>query len=504
MTDVFRLIELARKKITVIDLLISAFLLFFYGLTRLINLDQFPIFSDEGIYIHWAKIAWHDATWRFISLTDGKQPLQTWGTIPFLKLFSNNLLLGGRLFAVSTGLVALIGVFFLLNYLFDKKTAFVGAFLYIFTPYFLFYDRMALVDSGVNASVIWILFFSILLARSRILDVALLFGIISGIGLLAKSSVKIFVGLAVFAPVLFLEKNAKKFIRNTVNYLVLYGIGGLIAIVIYNVQRLSPFLHYVDEKNNTFVKSFAEFKAAPFDIVGRNLMLVPQYVLNESGYVLALLGLVGLFLMYKKHKTLTLYLLCFIICPFIIVVFLSKVLFPRYIIFFATLLLIPAAYLIKNLKNKLILGVVIVAYIISVGYYDYTIIADYAHIPFPPVDRGQYLEGWPAGWGMKDIISIAREESKHKPVLIIAEGNFGLAGDVLDVLLRKDDTISIKGYWPLDKPQLIENQPELDTKTVYIVLAHKFDYPSDWPMKLVKKYEKPGHESVTYLYELTR
>ncbi len=504
MTDVFKLVELARKKIRTIDIIIVTVLIVLYLLTRLINLDKFPIFSDEGIYIHWAKVAWHDATWRFISLTDGKQPLQTWGTIPFLKLFSDNALLGGRLFAVSTGFVALIGIFVLLTYLFDKKTAIIGSFLYIFTPYFLFYDRMALVDSGVNASVIWILLFSIWLARSRRLDAALLFGIISGIGLLAKSSVKIFVGLAVFAPILFLEKNAKKFMRNVVNYGVLYAVGVVIAVVIYNVQRLSPFLHYVEEKNNTFVKSYAEFKAAPFDIVGRNLGLVPQYVFNESGYVLAILGIIGLIFLYRKHARLAIYLLLFILCPFVIVIFLSKVLFPRYIIFFATFLLIPAAYLIKNIKDKLLLGVVIVAYIISVGYYDFTIIADYAKIPFPPVDRGQYLEGWPAGWGMKEIIDIARAESKNKPVLIIAEGNFGLAADVLDVFLKKDDTISIKGYWPLDKPQLIENQPELDTKTVYIVLAHKFDYPTDWPMKLVKKYEKPGHQSVTYLYELTK
>ncbi len=64
-----------------IVLLIGLITLFF--LTRIINLDKLPIFTDEGIYIHWAKVAWKDASWRFVSLTDGRQPLQTWGTIPF-------------------------------------------------------------------------------------------------------------------------------------------------------------------------------------------------------------------------------------------------------------------------------------------------------------------------------------------------------------------------------------------------------------------------------------
>ncbi|KXK10841.1 MAG: hypothetical protein UZ22_OP11002000602 [Microgenomates bacterium OLB23] len=89
-----------------------------FALTRLIKLDGFPIFSDEGIYIRWAKVAWKDATWRFISLTDGRQPLQTWATIPFLKLFEHNALLAGRLFAVTAGFISLTGVITLARYLF--------------------------------------------------------------------------------------------------------------------------------------------------------------------------------------------------------------------------------------------------------------------------------------------------------------------------------------------------------------------------------------------------
>ena len=134
-------------------------LVILYFLTRLINLEQLPIFNDEGIYIHWAKVAWHDASWRFISLTDGKQPLQTWGTIPFLKLFPNNALVGGRLFSVATGFMGLTGMITLLFYFFGKRAAKIGGLLYIFIPYFLFYDRIAMVDSGVNAFLYGYYFF---------------------------------------------------------------------------------------------------------------------------------------------------------------------------------------------------------------------------------------------------------------------------------------------------------------------------------------------------------
>src|SRR3989304_7074912 len=136
MFDIFGIISWIKKNISRKDLLFIFLLVFIYFLTRLYNLDQFPIFSDEGIYIHWAKVAWQNASWRFISLTDGKQPLQTWGTIPFLKLFPDNALLAGRLFAVATGFFAFTGVFVTLFYLFGKRSAFIGAALYIITPYF--------------------------------------------------------------------------------------------------------------------------------------------------------------------------------------------------------------------------------------------------------------------------------------------------------------------------------------------------------------------------------
>src|SRR3989339_1338800 len=143
MFDIFKILDFLKKTFTRKDVLLIILIASLFFLTRLINLDQFPIFSDEGIYIRWAKVAWHDASWRFISLTDGKQPLQTWATIPFLKLFPDNALLAGRLFSVTTGFISLMGIFTILYYLFGKKTALIGSLFYILNPYFLFYDRMA-------------------------------------------------------------------------------------------------------------------------------------------------------------------------------------------------------------------------------------------------------------------------------------------------------------------------------------------------------------------------
>ena len=503
MFDIISILSWAKKNLRRKDVVLIFLLVFLYLLTRLINLDQFPIFSDEGIYIRWAKVAWHDATWRFISLTDGKQPLQTWGTIPFLKLFPDNALLAGRLFSVATGFAALVGMFSLLFYLFGKRTALIGSFLYVVTPYFLFYDRMALVDSGVNAGFIWMLFFSILLIRTQRLDMALLFGFITGFSLLAKSSVRLFLGLSFLAPILTYEKNIKKNIPKVLNFLVLFSIAAVLALVIYNVQRLSPFFHYVAEKNKTFVMTFSEFRAAPFSNFFNNIKIIPAYVLGEMGWLPGLFALLGFSLLFKKERNLAWYLLLWMVIPFFIVAFLSKVIFPRYLIFFGTLILILTAYFLAHQTKKLFLYSLI-PMILIFAFYGYAMLFDFVSLPFPEVDRGQYVEGKTAGWGASEIVEFAREKSKEKPVILIAEGNFGLVGDVLDVFTRPDDKIFIRGYWPLNEKELLENRKELDKNNVYVVFSHQMEIPSGYPVRLIKRYEKPGGKAALILGELIR
>jgi len=495
-----------KNRFTKKDCLFICILIVFYFATRLINLEQLPIFNDEGIYIHWAKVAWHDASWRFVSLTDGKQPLQTWGTIPFLKLFPNDALFAGRLFSVSTGFFGLIGLFSLLFYLFNKKTALIGSFLYVIIPYFLFYDRMAMVDSGVNAFFIWILFFSILLVKTMRFDIALLFGIIAGMGLLAKSSVRLFVGLSLLAPILINGIFAKFQKQKTklLSFVILFGVTTLLAGTIYNIQRLSPFLHFVEEKNKTFVMTFSEWLHNPLAVLFHNIKTIPYYVFSELGWIVVLFGILGFLKLFSKEKKLFFYLAAWIFIPYIGISLMTRVLFPRYIIFLGTLIVILASYYLGNLKKQTLLIASLTIIIIGVLFFNYSILFNYSKIPFPQTDRGQYVESVTVGYGIKEIMAYAREKSKEKAVIILAEGDFGMTGDVLDVFLRKDDRIFIKGYWPLGEKELVSHQKDLINNYVFVVVSHSLTYPQNWPVKLVKSFYKPNNKSVIYLLELTR
>lgn len=536
MFDITVYTQWIKKNVTYRDVILLLLITSLFIFLRTFRLDSFPIFSDEGIYINWSYVAWKDAANRFVSLTDGRQPLQTWGTIPFLKIFTNNLLVGGRMFAVTGGLMAYAGLTTILWYLFGKRTAILGALLYTITPYFLFYERLALVDAVMNGFTLWMFFFSIVMARTRRLDVALVLGALTGFGLLAKSSVRLYAGLILFGVLFTMFSDTSRPIHHfftkafeklfgktkrwlaTVNYLILYGIVMAISMLIYNVQRLSPYLHNVESKNTTFVMTLPELLQHPFQEFNSNIISIPYYIFSEMGYVIGFIGILGLFWMYKKHQQITIYLLIWIVGGAVAISFVAKVLFPRYVMSLGGLLMIPAAYALAHIKdrNKLILtfGVII----LSTAFLHYTILFDHARLPFPEIDRGQYIEDWPAGWGADEIVAYAREKSQEKPVYLIAEGDFGVMGDVLRSLLRSDDQIYVKAHWPLNDEALKERQELLkEDAYVFVVYGHCkeigyqpvlsddqkcFEYEGRKPLKLIQKHIKPGGKASMYMFEL--
>ncbi|MCR4326532.1 MAG: glycosyltransferase family 39 protein, partial [Candidatus Roizmanbacteria bacterium] len=381
MIDVVALWQWLAKRTTKTDVLIVMGLIALFFTTRLIGILDLPMFTDEAIYIHWAKLAWKDASWRFVSLTDGRQPLQTWATIPFLKLIDDPLL-AGRMFGVMSGLFGFVGVMILAGYLFGKKTAYIGGLLYLLNPYFLFYDRMAMVDSAVSAFFTWSLLGTLLLLRFPRLDIAIIYGLIIGLGSLSKSTARVFLLVPALIPIVWYWGDSKK-IRKTINYYLLLGVVAVFMVGLYNIQRLSPFMHFIEGKNLTFVRTIPQFIASPFDPLIHNLLTIPQYVGIESAFLLPIFGIIGLIVMARKNLKLSLFLSASFLVPFGIIASLAIVLFPRYLMFLTIPLFLGMLYLVQNTRYRVL---VIVLYGISVTYPLWAIYFNLNKLYLPPID----------------------------------------------------------------------------------------------------------------------
>src|SRR5256885_6821608 len=239
-------------------IIIGIVILGIFFITRLLHLLSLPIFTDEAIYVRWAQIAKNDASWRFISLTDGKQPMFVWAAIISMK-FIHDPLLAGRIVSVVAGLLSTIGMYFLGNEIFkNRKIGILASMVYVLFPFALVYDRLAIYDSLVAMFIIWSLYFEILLIRNIRLDIAMILGMVIGGGMLTKTSADF--ALA-FLPVSLLLFNFKD--KKRKEKLIKWAIFAVVTIIIangmYAILRLSPFYYIIGQKNLTFIYSTQEW-----------------------------------------------------------------------------------------------------------------------------------------------------------------------------------------------------------------------------------------------------
>ncbi len=159
------------------EIFFSFFIVICFFFTRLYRIESLPMFTDEAIYVRWSQIAKQDASWRFISLTDGKQPTFIWLTMTSMRFVSDPLL-AARLVSVVAGFFTVIGLFFLGREVFHKRwIGLVSSMLYVLFPMGIVYDRMALYDSLVGTFAVWSLLLAIVLVRKLRFDTAFILGL---------------------------------------------------------------------------------------------------------------------------------------------------------------------------------------------------------------------------------------------------------------------------------------------------------------------------------------
>ncbi|HUS52174.1 MAG TPA: glycosyltransferase family 39 protein, partial [Candidatus Bathyarchaeia archaeon] len=416
------------------ELIASFLLLALFLVSRLINLKILPIFVDEAIYLRWAQIAKNDASWRFISLTDGKQPLFVWLTMISMKVIQDPLI-AGRIVSVVAGLATMIGLWFLTMILFkNKRTAFFTLVFYLFIPFYLLYDRMALMDSLVGTFSVWALLFEILLIRTLRLDFALILGWILGAGILTKTSGFINIYLFPLVFVLF-DWRKRKWRLNLLKLGVLALSAVIISQIFYSILRLSPWSHMVAQKDTTFVYPIKEWLSHPLMFFWGNLRGEFHWLVTYLTWPVALL--VGYSLVrFKKHPKEKLLLFSWFIVPMVGLAFLAKVLYPRFILFMSLPLLVLAAASLEELAGRvgqrwrfLLLCALIFVLPLRI---DLDLLFKPTEADIPINDRGQYIDSWPAGWGVEETVVFAQREAKDQEIFIATEGTFGLMPSSLE------------------------------------------------------------------------
>ncbi|HSW97101.1 MAG TPA: glycosyltransferase family 39 protein [Candidatus Saccharimonadales bacterium] len=487
-------------------------LIILYFFTRLYHLSTFlPIFTDEAIYIHWSQIALNDASWRFISLTDGKQPMYVWLALIFLKLIHDPLA-AGRMVSVAAGFFSMIGIFFLGRELFkNTKIGMLASLLYVLYPFALVYDKMALYDSLVAMFTIWIFYFSILLVRYVRLDLGMILGIVAGLGMLTKTNVNLALGMLPFTLVLFPFK--KKFDKNRLFHWTIYALVAVfIANVMYQILRLSPFFYIIAQKNLTFIYSFHDWIREPFAFFYGNFKGLFGWFIEYMTIPFLVVTIVACIVDKKNWKEKVL-LCAWFIFPFIALAFFGKVIYPRFILFMTIPILVLGAYALFILMNKIKqTGLKILLALIFVSMFlvnDFFILTNFPRAFIASGDQDQLYYGWSSGVGVQQTVDYLQEQAKHGKIYVGTEGTFGLMPYALQIYLDKNPNIMTQGFWPMESIPPKELTDASKKMPTYIIFYQSCPTctaigkaPTTWPVTQIFSIKKLAPNTYYTLYRV--
>ena len=519
-------------------IVVSFFVSRFYFLTLL------PIFTDEAVYLHWAKMAGQDSANFWISLlVDNKKPLQVWlSTINFY--FFSDPLFAGRTVSILAGGLSLIGLFQIGKALHSSRLGWLLAFLYIVSPYHLFFDRLAHESSLLNTCFIWTIWQTIkLFEKNRIpkLKDYVFLSFLMGIGFLTLATSLLFVFLPLVLKAFFYrEEDGPKW-----KYLIFCYAGGLAwmafpYLVIFLTHDSNPIQNIIIP--NTHGQGKQGLGSLLLGIPKKaitNLPGIAKYFTTYLAGPIFVLSAIYLVLMFKKADRNGVILLTYFCLPCVALAGTAGTGFSRYYLFCATPLIIFAGvacvwignwFKESRFKNlvAVLLAIVLAAALIPSIKFDFQIISKPDSAPLISSDHSQFVESIYSGYGVPEAVEFFREKSKNKKITVLTSSNWGSPANAIFVYLMDDPSIRlIQAFWIFERgilePQIktlpshefftgkhLEQVNVSDLGELYLIKRTSKPFlnePFIWAnpnFEIAKAFPKPGMKNFIVIYKLKK
>ncbi len=474
------------------------FLILIFLISRFTNLTLLPIFSDEANYLEWGWRAIHTGQWfHALDIQDGKQPLLMWLFGLGQTIFSDPLF-GARTISVFTGLLNMLGLYYLGSRVFNKNVGLLSSILYTLSPIFFFFDRQALMESSLVTTSISSLIYLIHTTSKPGIKHALILGIILGIGFFIKSTTLIFIITTLSVLIL------KTIKTHSPHFLTLS-----IFLLLSFILTVSPLLLYPNfwtslAKNSGYALTPVELIRFPIATWAKTFPANFQVIFLFFTPLVLIAALLDL----RKLPKLIIFWIVFPLVIYLISVRNANALLFRYSVPFLPILLIPAANFFSRHKTLLTVSIILnTLYLILLILSPPTYFNFFSKIT-PYSYASDYLTGYDTGYQVNAIRTYLASQTKpfyvttkvasfnpesglitylHKdPLVTTAYLDQRLFGDSLTqydclstnqplyFIAKQNDTAGLEKF--LIKKTVITNSYNPDFSTVYIL---KSDCPPE-------------------------
>jgi 4-amino-4-deoxy-L-arabinose transferase-like glycosyltransferase len=501
------------------SLLILAMVLVGLVWLRTFRLMSLPMFHDEGLHISRAQLALNEHT--LLMGTEGGKYLQVW-LLALILPFTSDPLLGARIMSAAIGLLAGIGCYLLAHHLYERDdVALVATALYATTPYILFFDRMGLADGLLSALAIWSLLLSLITIRDTRWWPTLALGLCLGLAAATKLNGALFLVFPILVAWLWQHECS---LRRVLPRLI---VAWLLAI-----PWLAPsLLDFAPQYKSTIARSWvdsAEEGIPHLNRLGQNLSTIATTLwsyLTPPTLLLALAEVVRS-LRRRDRSSWLLALAALITLIFFFLTAGADKFYPRYILpVFPFLSMMAARGLIAlvdwlrerapltklPLRHGLLAVLALLVSLPALGF-DHSLLTDPSSVPWLPIDRWQYVDGWPAGYGVIDAAAYLRQQANELGVIIVvkratSELRTGVWVHYLEQPNIIFNPINLRQADPQELIQALHNAPApvfvaLDRPSEDAYAADFTDGPYAPYSTLVATFPRPGGASRIEVYRV--
>lgn len=471
--------------------LILVFLLYFFS--RLIKLMDVPIFIDEAFYLSWARQIYFGTADFLVSLAHGLPPLYIWILTLLVGNLSFDPLLIGRILSVIFSLLTLILIIKMIQENFSYQAAFWGGLVYTLLPFSLMYDRLTLKEPLLQLFGTFILY--LIFKKSGTIWYEILLGLILGLAILTKSSAYFY--LLLLPTILFVKK--LKYIKQLL-------LTTLICVLTVSLIYILPEARNIYSLNSFFVASISELLADPFRFLIPNLSQSVRWVLFYWGYGSIFLFFLGLFFSITNTNRRFILIAIWFGLPFFLENLAAKIFFPRHFFFITSFLAVFLGITIDKLfmkiKNKSVMIPLLLLIFFPLILKDINILRDIKRVNFPEIEKWQFFEGWPSGFGTKEAIKFISDQVKSEKIEIIVE-KYGLCYYVAYVYLAPNPNLIVSNTLTADSlNDSISDYITSDYPKKFILINQLQHLPPSWDVTLVSQYPKMGNKSAILIYQV--
>jgi hypothetical protein len=379
-----------------------------YAASRLLGLTRLPAFLDENLHVSWAMhIAQGDRLGQPWSHGRGVQVFASALVVPWA---GEHAVWASRCLTVAFGALTLVAVHAVARRLYDERTALVAGGLYVLCPMTLFYDRLAMADPVLSTFVALLVLASARAAWSGRARDGLLAALLAALAVLSKASG----ALLLFVPVaawLALSRPLRR------------GLGALCAALAATVALVAwPLWRFLDASRSMAERNVGGGAAGLPDRIARNLGLVAEWFPGWWTLPFVLLALAGAFVALARRDRAGLYLAAVGLGPLAFLVVTATFWYPRYVLYAAVPGVVLAARGLLDLvgwvasrlpagpSRRLLLVAALALALAPALRADFWQWRDPRRAPMPGLERLQFVDGWPSGYGVEDTVRFVGDE----------------------------------------------------------------------------------------------